>query len=178
MDRKQVRAALLWIPGAIVTTAGVAAIWETPRDWVGGRFAALGDAMTHPWVTVLVTLLIVAYLAALVWTLIEPQAPRAPSAAETHEIEADRERRSRRRKILNEGRQMVAEFELQSRWSWRQMIKYNQAFADVRPHLSDDYMKALANTRMAIVSDEWLHDPLAADFLSELDRLEREWKLS
>ena len=75
-------------------------------------------------------------------------------------------------------RQMVADFELQTRWSWRQMIRYNQAFANVRPHLSAEYMKALAATRTLIASDETLHDSLASKFLSELDRLEREWKLS
>jgi hypothetical protein len=175
VDRKEIRKGLLGIPGAVGGTAAVASVWQTPRDWIGGQFAALGGAMTHPWVTVLVTLLLVAYLAAILWTFLKP---RAPSAAEMHEVEADRERRSRRRKILNEGREMVAEYELQSRWDWRQMIRYNPAFANARPHLSKAYMDRIKATRTVSAGGEGLHDPLAAMFLSELDRLEREWELS
>lgn len=177
MDRKQIRTVLLGIPGALVAVGTFAAIWETPRTWIGDQFSVLAVAMTNPFVTMAVTLLLVAYFGALIWTFVEPRL--APvSGAELREVEADKERRSRRRKILNEARQMVADFELQSRWSWRQMIRYNPAFASVRPHLSKEYMEAIRATRTAYASDEWLHDPLAAMFLSELDRLEREWGLS
>jgi len=94
------------------------------------------------------------------------------------EEDAEKERRSRRRKILNEARQMAASHELQTRWDWRQTTRYSHAFADIRPHLSDEYMKRLAAVRTFQATEEGMPEPLVSGFLDELDRLERDWKLS
>jgi hypothetical protein len=94
------------------------------------------------------------------------------------EEEAESERRSRRRKMLNDSREMAARHELQTRWDWRQTARYTSAFFDIRPHLSADYMKRLADTRRDEVPEPGMPEPLVAAFLDELDRLEREWKLS
>ena len=175
MDRKELRKSLLAVPGSIGGGAAIASVWQTPRDWIGGSFAALASAMTHPWVTVLVTLMLVAYLGAVLWTFIKP---RVPSVAETHEVEAERERRSRRRKMLNEAREMVVNHELQSRWNWRQTTRYSHQFADIRPHLSEAYMKRLNAVRTIELGQAGTSEPLVQGFLDELDRLERDWKLS
>ena len=176
MDRKEIRKRLLGVPGAIGGAAAIASVWQTPRDWIGDRFAALAIAMTHPWVTVLITLLLVTYLAAVGWTFLAPQ---TPSVAESLEIEADRERRSRRRKILNEAREMVAKHELQVRRDWWQTIRYSSEYAGVRPHLSADYLAYEASplTRRTINAGGGSQPPVPR-FCAELDRLEREWNLS
>jgi len=176
MDRKEIRKGLLGVPGALIAVGGFASIWPTSRDWIGAQFAALGTAMTHPWVTVLVTLLLVAYVGAILWTFI---GPRSPTAAETQEIEADRERRSRRRKMLNEAREMVANHELQARRDWWQTIRYSPEYAAIRPHLSADYLayEGSPKTRRTVSAGPG-HQPPVGRFCAELDRLEREWKLS
>jgi hypothetical protein len=176
MDRKEIRKGLLGVPGAIGGAAAAASVWQTPRDWIGGKFAALGSAMTHPWVTVLVTLLLIAYMGAILWTFISP---RAPTVAETQEIEADRERRSRRRKMLNEAREMVANHELQARRDWWQTIRYSPEYAAIRPHLSAEYLayETSPKTRRTVSAGPG-HQPPVDRFCAELDRLEREWKLS
>jgi hypothetical protein len=99
----------------------------------------------------------------------------APPAKEE---DAEKERRSRRRKMLNAAREMAAKHELQTRWDWRQTTRYSHAFADIRPHLSDAYMKRLSEVRTVAVGNEGMPEPLVSGFLDELDRLEREWKLS
>lgn len=176
MDRKPIGKVLLATPGATLAIGGAASAWETPRDWIGAQFAGIGVAMTNPFVTILVTLLIVAYIAAIIWCFIEPKT--AMSAADQSEVEAAKERRGRRRKILNEAREMVAKHELQTRHDWRQTTRYDPAFAAVRPHLSEAYMKRLGNTRMIEIGVPGMHEPLVSGFLTELDRLEREWVLS
>jgi hypothetical protein len=93
------------------------------------------------------------------------------------EDEAEGERRSRRRKIINEAQSLVAKYELQERWSWRDTVRYSPEFAPVRPHLSAEYVKKLNDTH-TVYAQGGLLDPLAEMFLDELDRLEREWKLS
>jgi hypothetical protein len=97
--------------------------------------------------------------------------------APSREAVSDKERRSRRRKIINEARSMDSKFELQERWSWRDMVRYSPEFAPVRPHLSTDYLNKLNDVRTAYAG-RGLFDPLAGMFLDELDRLEREWELS
>ena len=97
--------------------------------------------------------------------------------ARPKEEEAEGERRARRRKIINEAQSLVATYELQERWSWRDTVRYSPEFAPVRPHLSKEYLAKLNDTS-TIYAQGGLLDPLAEMFLDELDRLEREWKLS
>jgi hypothetical protein len=176
MDRKQIRTALLGLPGAVGAAVGVAAIWETPRNWIGAQIGALASAMTNPFVTMLVTLIVVAYFGSILWTFTTPQMVPA-SGADLREVEAARERDERRRKMIDDARKMVADFELQTRWSWRQMLRYTPAYTAVRPHLSAKYLTKLDQTATIQVG-MGMHEPLVAGFLNELSRLEREWGLS
>ncbi len=93
------------------------------------------------------------------------------------EEEAEAERRARRRKMLNEARQMVAMYERGSSGDWRLTTRASHAFADIRGHLSDAYRKRWADVGTIELS-AGPTEPLVDSFLDELDRLEREWKLS
>ena len=62
--RKQFRAILLGVPGAFLAVGTFMAVWETPRNWIADQADSVVLAMGNPWVTVLVTLLIAAYLGA------------------------------------------------------------------------------------------------------------------
>ena len=153
---------------------GFASIWETPKSWIGNRFGDLLAAMANPLVTVTVTLLIIAYLAALKWAFTEP---KAMTAAEVAEIERMKERDTHHRQIIARARAMVPEFEIQARRDWRQFVRYSSDYAPIRPLLSDEYKRMLNDTHTLHVQGGIL-DPLADMFLDEVDRLEREWGLS
>jgi hypothetical protein len=93
------------------------------------------------------------------------------------EAEAVRERSARRRKIIDEARMMVAKHELQTRWTWDQTMRYSPEFAAVRPHLSPSFFREGGPIRIFIHTKQ-IHEYHVEEFVRELDRLEREWRLS
>lgn len=108
-------------------------------------------------------------------TIVKEAGPETIRAAE----EA-RERQERRRKIIDDAREMVARHEMAGHARWSTTVRCSPAFAAVRPHLSQRYFENLnkgRTIRMAVYAGQ-AHDANVVDFLKELDRLEREWGLS
>jgi hypothetical protein len=173
--RKQLRTFLLGIPGAAIALGTFVCIWETPRNWIGERFTDLGAAMSNPWVTVLVTLLLVAYSGTVIWTFFEP---RPPSAVELRALEAARERDAHRRQLIADGRRLVAEFNLQVRANTLYgYLKYQPQYGAIRAQLSPEFVANLEHPRLLALSDT-TKDGRVHGFMQELDRLEREWGLA
>jgi hypothetical protein len=177
VNKSQVRTALLGAPGAAIMVGGFAAIWETPRVWLGERFAALLVAMTTPLLTMALTILVVIYLALLAWTYLDFR-PAPLNPEQTRENERVTEQRQRRRMIIDNARAMVAKYEAQSDVGWREMLRSSPEYTAVRPYLSEQYMKRLNAVRTLEIGMGGMHPPLVAGFLKELDRLESEWDIA
>jgi hypothetical protein len=125
---------------------------------------------------ILLAVVIVAWL--FFWAHPMPQpVVHAADPDEARTTEEARERQERRRKIIDEARKMVSRHEINKEGNWRRTIQVNPAFAAVRPHLSRAYIDSL-NSNMTVVTGREIHEISVDNFVSELDRLEREWGLS
>ena len=122
MNKKNIRAALLGAPSAVIAVGTFASIWETPRIWIGDQFARLAAMMTNPFVTMAVTLFVVLYLAATFWSYVEPR-PVPITASELHEAERLKDNTLRRRKLIDDARKMVSRFEIHKDRSWRDLLR-------------------------------------------------------
>ena len=124
-------------------------------------------------------ILLAVVLAAWLFLWAHPLPIPASGPEITRATEEARERQERRRKIIDQAREMVAAHELQVRRDWWQTIRYSPSYAAVRPHLSAEYLEYQGNplTRRTVAAGA-IHQPPVDRFLAELDRLEREWGLS
>jgi hypothetical protein len=91
-------------------------------------------------------------------------------------IEAAKEVRERRRKIIDQAREMVSAHELQKNRSWDDTMRFSPAFAAVRPHLRPNFFEA--SRTIVLSGSKQVHEYQVERFVKELDRLEREWGLS
>lgn len=86
----------------------------------------------------------------------------------------------RRRNIISRGRDIAHRFTIDpndQRFRW--FLESEGAYPDIRPHLSAEYLVKLHQLRMAYArTSEAAYHPLVSDFLTELDRLEKEWKVT
>lgn len=85
----------------------------------------------------------------------------------------------RRRELIKTGRDLAFGYCHGDQGdTFREYLEGQRGYADIRPHLSDDYKRKLEARRTAYVDPDGAKYPtLVKWFLDELDRLEKEWRL-
>jgi fumarate reductase subunit C len=176
MDKKQIRKALLWPPGAVGATVGFFAIWDGPRAWIGHKATELLDAMTNPLLTMALTLVATVYILATLWTFFELR-PVPVDHLAAREADKAKELDRRRLRMIREARTLVSLHEGGIHSDWRSTIRTSPAYIAIRPHLSPEYLKRVQAIGTVELSFS-IHEPLVGGFLDEIDRLEKEWGLA
>lgn len=88
-------------------------------------------------------------------------------------------KQAQRRKVLADGRRLVAEFNLQARQrTLIGFLQYREEWPAIRAHLDAKVRNDLENARLAVSAPEGLKDGKVTYLMNELDRLEREWDLA
>jgi hypothetical protein len=85
----------------------------------------------------------------------------------------------RRRELISGGRDMAHEFTNSGDKSgFRAFLERQRAYPDLKPHLSNGFLKKLHTPRtIYVAAQEAAYPVLVASFLKELERLERKWEL-
>jgi hypothetical protein len=177
--RELVHAFLKWLPAAVAAGAiGVASVWPVARDWIGAKASLLWQAMSNPFVTLLVVLAVATYFGAIFWTSKSrhSSAPDVPSALSP---EAYAAQYRHRQMLLAEGRELAHTYSTEVRGNFRRFLESQRAFSAIRPHLSRTFLKIL-DTWPENRPSVWaaLSEAQARSFLDEIDRIEREWGMS
>lgn len=113
-------------------------------------------------------------LTAILWLWSWAFAPPKP------ETDADKEIRAQRRKIIADARWLAQDFTMQARQkSFRHYLEYRPEYPAVRARLSKAYLAKLEAPRTTYSkADGAKYEALVQWFLEDIDRLEREWRLS
>ena len=195
--RRFVHDFLKWFPTALVGGAlAVAALWTKAKDWIA-EISAWGWAhMSDPFIALILVVALAAYIAAIIWTGQEQSADRsqreggfALEASRAMEIDQarqaalDREARlqsqKRRRDLIADCRDLAFRFTRETpEESFRKFLEGERAYADIRSHLSDEYVGKLNAGRTTYSNADGARYPtLVGWFLDDLDRLEKECEL-
>ena len=87
---------------------------------------------------------------------------------------------ARRRGLIMRGRDIAHRFTIgpnNERFRW--FLESQDAYPDIRPYLSEAYLAKLHRPRTTYArAAEAAYHPLVSDFLDELERLEKDWKLA
>jgi hypothetical protein len=125
--------------------------------------------------TILLAVVVVAWLFFWAHPLPKAVVQSGPEAARA--AEEAKERQDRRRKIIDDARDLVGWYEYEGKGDWHDAVRGSPRYMAVLPHLSDQY-KQMPPTRLRTIAVGALHQEPVASFVRELDRLEREWGLS
>lgn len=88
---------------------------------------------------------------------------------------------NRKRTLIDRARGLVATYSQGNagKDSFREYLERTQTYAALRGHLSSDFLRKLNAPRAVYAKAEGArYEPLVEWFLDELDRLEREWRLT
>ena len=90
-----------------------------------------------------------------------------------------RNEESRKRELIEKGRDLAHGFtDDHAGQGFRSYLEGHRSYADIRPHLSSDYLKKLnAHRTLYAKADGAKYPALVSWFLDDLDRLEKEWGL-
>lgn len=183
-----------------------AQVWPEVKSWAALRWQNVEMILEHPLFYGALFLAVAAYIAALVYTTQEPSLPRQKAFRQVYlegltvaakQLEesgkfgpderihplappASREGEEQRRKIISDGRDLAHRYTVDpGDGSFRAFLERQRSFADIRPHLSQNYVKKLHASRTVYVTAGGAgYEPLVRWFLDEMDRLEKKWGLS
>ena len=89
-------------------------------------------------------------------------------------------KKERQRELINQGRDIAVEYTREApAGGFRAYLESQRAYADIRPHLSEDYRAKLnAQRTFYAQADGARYETLVQWFLDDVDRLEKEWGLT
>ncbi len=89
-------------------------------------------------------------------------------------------KKERQRDLITQGRDIAFGYTHEApEEGFRAYLEGQRAYADIRPHLSPEYLVKLTAPRTVYVKAQGAkYEPLVDSFLREIDRLEREWNLA
>ena len=173
--RDQIHQFLKWSPAAVVGAGGFAAtISASAAMWLSDLFVSLWGAMHSPFVTVIITLGVGVYVAAIMMTA-HPKSTTVGSNNPATDFKLEH-----RRKVIADGRKLIAEFNLQARArTLMEFMQSREEWPAIRAHLGIKVRKDIENGRLLVATgDSSLKDGKVYYLMDELDRLEQEWDLA
>lgn len=150
------------IGGLVISAAGV---WDSLRDQIALAFASAITALQHPLIAIGAGLVVVAYVAAIVFTN-EGNPAQLQATAEAKATVA-----RQRRFLITVGRSLSNGYRRSN--DNRTLLEFMQAdggYARIRPHFSKAFAKQLERPELDKAT-------MADALLNEMDRLERKWQL-
>ena len=157
--------------------AALAQSYSGVKKWAENWFYYLEPVVTAPWFVALSILAICGYIAAIIWTGQEQSADIITQDA--LDREARLQAQKRRRDLIADCRDLAFRFTRETPGeSFREFLEGERAYADIRSHLSAEFLAKLNAIRTTYSNADGARYPtLVGWFLDDLDRLEKEWEL-
>lgn len=122
--------------------------------------------------------LVTTYLVIVMFRTMATKTSTETSAVPAIPDKNDFAKTEQRRKVIEDGRLIVTEFNKQARISsLTQFVDYRSEWPAIRSHLQPDVLSAIENGRLAVSSKGGQKDGKIYYLMDDLSRLEKEWGL-